>query len=134
MKTIHRRARVRAAIGFLVAAVVFQALSCTPGEESTTEEESLVWNGAAAFLAGVFTVANMEDLDKSGFEKNFRTNYRWIKDIFLPHLRETPKHDWKICDDYCIKMAERMANGDPEKEKQLREELSRFRHEDRETR
>ncbi len=128
MATFHRRSIALVPFGLLAAAFLLQSLSCSSAEESATEEQQRVWNGAAAFLAGVYTVANMEDLDVSGFETNFRANYEWIKNVFLPHLRDTEKHDWQICDKYCIVMAKRLAKGDPEKEKELREQLAEYKH------
>ncbi len=131
--TIRCRNGAVAAIGFALGMALFQALSCSSAEESTIEGEGLVRQGAVAFLAGVFTVANMDDLDTSGFKENFHANYQWIKNVFLPHLKDTPKHDWRTCDEYCIKMAEKMSRGDPVREKQLREILSRYQHEHEET-
>jgi hypothetical protein len=128
MATFGPRSIAVGIFGLLAGIVLLQSLSCSLDEESTLDEERRIWNGAAAFLAGVYTVANMEDLDPSGFETNFRSNYDWIKNVFLPHLEETEKHDWQICDNYCIEMAKRMANGDEEKEKELREKLTEYRH------
>ena len=115
------------------------ACSSSPVEEPVTDseahahhdpmttEEQAAWDVTAAFLAGVFTLANSDGLDSTIFSENFRSNYDWIKDVFLPHLRETGDHNWWECDEYCVKTARLLAKGDKEKEKELREILSRYR-------
>ena len=127
--TIRRRIVTVAIFGLVLGTAFFPISSCSSVEESAIEEESLVWQGAAAFLAGVFTAANMDDIETSGFKENFHANYHWIKNVFLPHLREAPEHDWRTCDEYCIEMARKMSRGDPEREKQLRKILSQYQHE-----
>jgi hypothetical protein len=131
------------AFGALLTACLLLSFACssTPGEEPATEsdvathdhdhhvtdEETATWDVMAAFLAGVFTLANTDGLDNSIFFDNFRENYDWIKNEFLPHIRNSPDHNWWECNEYCIKTARILAKGDKEKEKELRETLSRYR-------
>jgi hypothetical protein len=91
------------------------------------EDEEAAWDVTAAFIAGVFTLANSDGLEGSIFFENFRANYDWVKNSFLPHLRDSPDHNWWECDEYCIKTARLLAKGDKDKEMELREALSRYR-------
>jgi hypothetical protein len=130
----------------LAAQLTFVAFACSPGpaekaateteahddhgeaaQVPMTEEEQATWDVTAAFIAGVFTLASSDGLEGSVFFKNFRENYDWVKNSFLPHLRDDPKHNWWECDAYCIKTARLLAKGDKEKERELREALSRYR-------
>jgi hypothetical protein len=97
-------------------------------ETSLTDEETEAWDAVAVFLTGVFTVANADSFNTTIFKENFNANYDWIKDIFLPHLLGTAEHVWWKCDEYCVKTAKLMANGDKEREKELRELLARHKH------
>jgi hypothetical protein len=94
---------------------------------SLTSEESEAWDATAVFITGVFTLANADSLDSTIFLENFRANYDWINNVFLPHLKGTPEHPWWKCDEYCVKMAKKLAKGDKEKEKELMETLSRYK-------
>ena len=105
---------------------VLPSLSCSREESSAAVEETQIWDATVAFLAGVFTVANAKDLDTESLRENFRANYDWLKDVFLPHLKQTPKHDWQICNEFCVETAKRLAKGDPEREEELRKELSQY--------
>jgi hypothetical protein len=96
------------------------------------ENEEEAWDATAAFLAGVFTVANAESINSSVFLENFRANYDWIKNIFLPHLLGTSEHPWWECDEYCVKTAKLLAKGDKKREKELRESLARYKLHERE--
>lgn len=124
----------------LVSLCVVCSVSCTRepvggrGQEpqTLTEAEKESWDATAVFLAGVFTIANAEGLDSTIFFENFRANYDWIKNVFLPHIRGTPEHPWWKCDEYCVETAKRLANGDEEREKELMEILSRYELQERE--
>lgn len=94
---------------------------------SLSPEEQEAWDATAVFLTGVFTIANADSLDSTVFFENFRANYDWIKNVFLPHLRGAPEHPWWKCDEYCVEMAKKLAKGDKEKEKELMESLSRYK-------
>ena len=111
------------------------ALACTRepagvnqhDHSSLTSEENEVWDATAVFMTGVFTLANADSLDSTVFFENFRANYDWIKNVFLPHLKGTPEHPWWKCDEYCVEMAKKLSKGDKEKEKELMESLSRYK-------
>jgi len=92
-----------------------------------TSEENEAWDVTAVFVTGVFTIANADSLNSTVFFENFRANYDWINNVFLPHLKGTPEHPWWKCDEYCVETAKRLAKGDKEKEKELMESLSRYK-------
>ncbi len=96
-------------------------------EVSGVGDEEEAWDTIAVFLTGVFTVANADSLNSTVFFENFRANYDWIKDIFLPHLLGTAKHAWWKCDEYCVKTAKLLAKGDKKREKELMESLARYK-------
>jgi hypothetical protein len=98
-----------------------------PIQVTLTEEEEEAWDATAAFVAGVFTIANADSLDSTLFFENFRANYDWIKDIFLPHLLGTAEHLWWECDEYCVKTAKLLAKGDKKRERELMESLARHK-------
>jgi hypothetical protein len=141
MTRVRQKARLSAAGALVAACLLVFACSSSPVEEPTveseevahdhhdhmTDEEKATWDVTAAFLAGIFTLANSDGLDSTIFFENFRANYDWIKDEFLPHIRNSSDHNWWECDEYCIKTARLLAKGDKEKEKELRETLSRYR-------
>ena len=54
---------------------------------------------------------------------NFWANYDWIKDVFLPHLRGTPPHDWKECL-ICNRAVKKLTNGDEELKEEVRPALA----------
>ena len=115
--------------------LLLTTLSCTRepagvnehDHSSLTSEENEAWDVTAVFLTGVFTIANADSLDSTVFFENFRANYDWINNVFLPHLKGTPEHPWWKCDEYCVETAKRLAKGDKEKEKELMESLSRYK-------
>ena len=101
-------------------------LSCGERPEAVSpisDEERETWDATAFFLAGVFTASQNPESDASLVE-NFRANYVWLRDVFIPHLEGKPEHDWTSCPEYCIPAAEKLANGDRAKEEHIKSKLS----------
>ncbi len=127
--------RERIAGMLLLSWLLLATLSCTQeptgvdqhDHERLTSAEKEAWDATAVFVTGVFTIANADSLDSTVFFENFRANYDWINNVFLPHLRGTEKHPWWECDEYCVETAKRLSKGDKEKEKELMESLSRYK-------
>ena len=119
MSNFQGRARDLIPIGIALAFVAVFALACRDQREPVTHEEKETWDATALFLAGVFTASKSSFNDRPQVVGNFWDNYDWIKDVFLPHLRGTPPHDWRECP-ICNLAVENLTNGDEE----LKEEVT----------
>ena len=111
-------------IGLALAITAVVALACSDNRESVTEEEKETSDATAFFLAGVFTVSKSSFDDNSVLLENFRANYEWLKDVFLPHLRGTPQHPWMTCSEYCVPAVKKLTKGDEDKEEEINSALA----------
>ncbi len=123
MSTFQSRARDLIPIGIALALVAVCALACRDQREPVTQEEKETWDATALFLAGVFAVSKNSFEDRHLVVGNFWANYDWIKDVFLPHLRGTPPHDWQECP-ICNPAVEKLTNGDKELKEEVRPALA----------
>jgi hypothetical protein len=126
MSTVRERTGVLRRIGLPLAVIGLVSLSCGGNHEPVTEEEKETWDATAFFLAGIFTISRSLEEDVL-LRENFSDNYEWLRDVFLPHLRGTPKHPWTSCPEYCIAAAKKLAEGDEEKEEQIGSALAEAR-------
>ena len=126
MSVFRNRAGNVLRIAMAVGMFAVTALSCGEKQETVSpisDEERETWDVTAFFLAGVFTASQSPEGDASLVE-NFRANYVWLRDVFIPHLEGKPEHHWTSCPDYCIPAAERLATGDRVKEEHIESTLS----------
>ena len=116
--------RIAVALALLLfLSVLIAPISLALEDESLSPGEKETWSALAVFLAGVFTLGTVEELDTAEFIRNFRANYQWVQHVFLPHLKETPAHDWRSCQELCVQAAKRLSKGHKEKEDTIRKAL-----------
>ena len=110
-------------IGLVIAIIVLVVLSYR-NREFVSDEERATWDATAFFLAGLLTVSQSHLEDDVRVRHNFRANYEWFRDVFLPHLRGMPEHPWTSCPEYCIPAAEKLTQGNAEMESSVQSALA----------
>lgn len=129
MKSSSRRYPTFCLFALLACFLLAPNVARASTQEPLSKEEQKTWDVLAIFLAGVLTTGSLEELSAAEYIENFRANYAWIKNVFLPHLRESPEHDWQQCQKLCVEAAKRLAAGHQEKEDAVRKALERHKHE-----